>query len=42
VRELHANDEDVRRAIRERSGDDAVGNRARIGEIVFADRAELE
>jgi dephospho-CoA kinase len=32
----------VRQAIRERWGDDAVGNRARIAEIVFADRTELE
>jgi dephospho-CoA kinase len=31
----------VRQAIRERWGEDAVGNRARIAEIVFADRAEL-
>jgi dephospho-CoA kinase len=42
VRNLHAHDEDVRSAIRERWGDDAVGNRKRIGEIVFADRGELE
>ena len=42
VRNLHAHDEDVRDAIRDRWGDDAVGNRERIGEIVFADRAELE
>jgi len=32
----------VRQAIRERWGDDAVGNRGRIAEIVFADRAELD
>jgi dephospho-CoA kinase len=42
VHDLLAHDEDVRAAIRERWGDDAVGNRKRIGEIVFADRAELE
>jgi dephospho-CoA kinase len=35
-------DEDVREAIRERWGDDAVGNRKRIAEIVFEDRAELD
>jgi dephospho-CoA kinase len=39
---LLAEDEDVRSAIRARWGDDAVGERARIGEIVFADRGELE
>lgn len=42
VHDLLAHDEDVRSAIRERWGDDAVGNRQRIGEIVFRDRAELE
>jgi dephospho-CoA kinase len=42
VHDLLASDEDVRAAIRERWGDDTVGDRARIGEIVFADRAELE
>jgi dephospho-CoA kinase len=42
VHDLLAGDEDVRAAIRERWGEDAVGDRARIGEIVFADRAELE
>jgi len=42
VRDLHAHDEEVRTAIRERWGDDAVGNPQRIGEIVFADRSELE
>jgi dephospho-CoA kinase len=42
VHDLLAHDEDVRRAIRDRWGDDAVGNRKRIGEIVFRDRAELE
>ena len=39
---LLAEDEEVRAAIRERWGDDAVGNRRRIGEIVFADPIELE
>jgi dephospho-CoA kinase len=42
VHRLQSEDEDVREAIRARWGDDAVGNRARVGEIVFADRAELE
>jgi dephospho-CoA kinase len=42
VRDLHEHDDDVRSAIRERWGGDAVGNRERIGEIVFADRSELE
>ena len=42
VHDLLAHDDDVRSAIRERWGDDAVGNRKRIGEIVFADRAELD
>jgi dephospho-CoA kinase len=42
VHRLLAEDEDVRAAIRERWGDDAVGNRQRIGEIVFADPLELE
>jgi len=42
VHDLHAHDEEVRSAIRARWGGDAVGNRRRIGEIVFADRAELE
>lgn len=42
VRDLHAHDEDVRRAIRDRWGDDAVGNRERIGSIVFNDRTELD
>jgi dephospho-CoA kinase len=41
VHDLLARDEEVRAAIRERWGDDAVGNRARIGEIVFHDRDEL-
>ena len=42
VHDLLARDEDVRTAIRARWGDHAVGDRDRIGEIVFADRAELE
>jgi dephospho-CoA kinase len=42
VHRLLAEDEEVRAAIRERWGDDAVGNRRRIGEIVFADPTELE
>ena len=41
VHELLAHDEDVRAAIGARGGVDAVGNRARIGEIVFHDRDEL-
>jgi len=41
VHDLLAHDEDVRSAIGARWGDDAVGNRARIGEIVFHDRDEL-
>jgi dephospho-CoA kinase len=42
VHRLLAEDEDVREAIRARWGDDAVDDRARIGQIVFADRSELE
>jgi dephospho-CoA kinase len=42
VHELLAHDPEVRESIRERWGDDAVGDRARIGEIVFDDRDELE
>lgn len=42
VHELLATDDDVREAIRARWGEDAVGDRARIGEIVFRDPAELE
>jgi dephospho-CoA kinase len=42
VHDLLAQDEEVRAAIRERWGGDAVGNRRRIGEIVFRDPAELE
>jgi dephospho-CoA kinase len=37
-----AKDDEVRAAIRERWGDDAVGNRKRIAEIVFNDPVELE
>jgi dephospho-CoA kinase len=42
VHELLANDPGVREAIRARWGDDAVGDRARIGEIVFENREELD
>ncbi|HEX5585587.1 dephospho-CoA kinase [Gaiella sp.] len=42
VHDLLAHDEDVRAAIRERWGEDTVGDRGRIGEIVFHDRAELD
>ena len=42
VHTLLAGDEGVRTAIRERWGEDAVGDRKRIGEIVFKDPAELE
>jgi len=42
VHDLLADDADVREAIRARWGDDAVGDRARMGEIVFRDRAELD
>jgi dephospho-CoA kinase len=42
VHRLLAEDDDVRGAIRDRWGGDAVGNRQRIGEIVFRDRAELD
>lgn len=42
VHDLLANDAEVRAAIRERWGDDAVDDRARIGEIVFRDRGELD
>lgn len=37
-----AEDDEVRAAIRDRWGNEAVGNRSRIGAIVFDDRAELE
>ncbi|HSX23208.1 MAG TPA: dephospho-CoA kinase [Gaiellaceae bacterium] len=42
VHDLLAEDEEVRAAIRGRWGDDAVGDRKRIGEIVFQDPAELD
>jgi dephospho-CoA kinase len=42
VHDLLAHDDGVRTAIRGRWGDDAVGDRKRIGEIVFRDRAELD
>lgn len=42
VHRLLAEDEEVRQAIRERWGEAAVGDRARIAEIVFADRGELD
>ena len=42
VHDLLAHDDGVRDAIRERWGDDAVGDRSRIGEIVFRDRDELD
>jgi dephospho-CoA kinase len=42
VHDLLAGDEDVRAAIRERWGEKAVGDRVRIGEIVFGDPPELE
>ena len=42
VHELLANDDEVREAIRARWGVEAVGDRARIAEIVFDDPAELE
>ena len=41
VHDLLAQDEEVRAAIRARWGDDAVGDRARIGDVVFRDRDEL-
>ena len=42
VHRLLAEDEDVRRAIAERWGEEAVGDRGRIAKIVFDDRAELD
>ena len=42
VHTLLSEDEDVREAIRARWGADAVGDRQRIGEIVFQDPPELE
>ena len=41
VHELLAGDDEVRAAIAERWGDDAVGDRVRIGAIVFDDPDEL-
>lgn len=41
VHTLLAEDDGVRAAIREHWGEDAVGNRERIGEIVFQDPVEL-
>jgi dephospho-CoA kinase len=42
VHDLLARDPEVREAIRDRWGPEAVGDRGRIGEIVFADPVELE
>ena len=42
VHRLLAEDEDVRRAIAERWGEAAVGDRGRIAKIVFDDRTELD
>ena len=42
VHDLLARDPDVRAAVRARWGPEAVDDRARIGEIVFADPDELE
>jgi dephospho-CoA kinase len=42
VHDLLAGDPEVREAIRDRWGADAVGDRRRIGEIVFADPVDLE
>ena len=42
VHDLLAHDGEVRAAIRERWGEAAVGDRRRIGELVFDDAAELE
>jgi len=42
VHDLLAHDDEARAAIRERWGDDAVGDRARIGELVFGDAPELD
>jgi dephospho-CoA kinase len=42
VHDLLAGDPEVRDAIRSRWGPDVVDDRGRIGEIVFADRVELE
>jgi dephospho-CoA kinase len=42
VHDLLTSDDEVRDAIRERWGDDAVGDRKRIGAIVFDDPVELD
>ena len=42
VHTLLSEDENVREAIRERWGEEAVGDRKRIGEIVFQDPVELD
>jgi dephospho-CoA kinase len=42
VHDLLARDEEARAAIRERWGEDAVGDRDRIGQIVFGDPDELD
>src|SRR3954447_10773566 len=42
VHEILASDEEVREAIRARWGNDAVGDRGRIGAIVFEDPSELD
>lgn len=42
VHDLLARDPEVREAVRDRWGPDAVDDRGRIGEIVFADPVELE
>jgi dephospho-CoA kinase len=42
VHDLLAHDAEARAAIRERWGDAAVGDRARIGELVFGNAAELD
>jgi dephospho-CoA kinase len=42
VHDLLAHDDAARAAIRKRWGDDAVGDRARIGELVFGTAAELD
>jgi dephospho-CoA kinase len=42
VHDLLAHDDEAREAIRRRWGDDAVGDRTRIGELVFGNAAELD
>jgi len=42
VHELLADDDEVREAIRARWGEAAVGDRGRIGQVVFDDPAELD